>query len=86
MTEEVKIIHKKQVFVFPAKFLPILKELELIVDEIGDNGDDEGHRFVLGLMIQREDGKLDQISDKQFAWLERLHEKYTYGIAEKWKP
>jgi len=53
----------------------MLDNLKEKLDEIEQTNDWE-YRFVSDLLIRREEGKLGKLTDKQFACLLRIHERY----------
>lgn len=67
---------KPQIVIAPAKFLPLLKDLKDVMDEIETNDDAKSHDFVERLLLLKDDNNLHQITQEQFLWLERLHGEY----------
>lgn len=67
---------KPQIVIAPAKFLPLLKDIEDVMDEIETNDDAKSHDFVESLLLLKDDNNLHQITQDQFLWLERLHQEY----------
>lgn len=55
--------------------MPMLDNLKDVLDEIEEHNDWE-HKFVTDLLIRREEGKLEKLTDKQFMKLLDIHEKY----------
>ena len=64
------------VIVALAKFKPLLLDLREHLDEIAESNDDD-YRFIERLLLELEDGKLVQMTQQQFEWLERLHKEYV---------
>ena len=64
-----------QIIIAPHKFNPLLDDLKRALDDIEEK-DNDGFEFLQRLLLEREAGKLHQITEKQFEWVERLHEEY----------
>lgn len=74
-TKRGQVRQKLQVIIAPHKFNSLLDDLKEGIDAI-EEVDAEGHEFLQRLLLNREDGKLHQMTQSQFDWLERLHEEY----------
>ena len=53
----------------------MLDNLKEVLDDIELSNEWEA-KFLSGLIIKQEEGKLERLSDKQFKCLTRIHEKY----------
>lgn len=53
----------------------MLDNLKPKLDEI-EQDNDWNHRFIADLLIQREEGRLGKLSDRQFMCLLKIHERY----------
>lgn len=67
---------RPQIIIAPANFLPLLKDLKDVMDEIETSDDAKSHDFVESLLLLKDDNNLHQITQDQFEWLERLHKEY----------
>ena len=59
----------------PAPNYTMLDNLKPKLEEIEATNDWE-HRFVSDLLIRREEGRLERLSDRQFMCLLKIHERY----------
>lgn len=57
----------------------LLNNLKEHIDDIESDWE-WAHTFITDLMEKREEGKITKLTNNQFMWLTRIHDKYVHGI------